>query len=452
MQSTTGKFRTAASEGISDITQLMGRWEGIVRLLPVGWEAQARACGALVRRRGVRSEAGLLQLILAYAVGDWSLRQVGAWGTLSGVAAVSDVAILKRLRQSVAWLESLVASQLPVPTKTRHLPAVRLRLVDATALSRPGSQGTDWRVHVGLDVGAMVIDSLTLTDGQGGEGLQRFATAPGEVLVADRAYGYANSLAAVLAQGAACVVRVRWPDLATYTHAGQPFAVIEWLRRTFGVPGVAAQAIDLHLSTQAHTFAVRLVACRLPPPQVTAAQKRIRRQAQKRGVKPTAETLYVAEFVLLLTNLPAHAWSASAIGHLYRLRWQVELSFKRLKSILHLDHLRARDPQLARTYLLAKLFVALLLERLAQRVLARLPAWQADLTHPLSLWRLTAWLWLTFQLMLLLPLCLPPPAAVPDACLRRYLCNTPRKRPSQACLAHRFVHSLSVVKVLPTLC
>src|SRR5690606_16000640 len=82
------------------------QWQAIWRHLPAGWEEAAYQQGALVRRRGVGSARALLQLILTYAVGEKSLRQVGIWGTLSGVAPISDVAILKRLRQSRRWLAS----------------------------------------------------------------------------------------------------------------------------------------------------------------------------------------------------------------------------------------------------------------------------------------------------------------------------------------------------------
>ncbi len=49
----------------------------------------------------------------------------------------------------------------------------------------------------------------------------------------------------------------------------------------------------------------------------------------------------------------------------YRLRWQIELIFKRLKSIAQLGHLPKRDDRSSRAWLYGKLFVALLSQRLA---------------------------------------------------------------------------------------
>ena len=422
-------------------------WEAIFQLLPEQLEEQARQCGALTRRRGVRSAVKLLQLVMAYVVQDWSLRQVGIWGMLYEVADISAVALLKRLRHSAPWLEQLVAHLLGMRLAQGQPMGVRLRLCDATTISRPGSQGTDWRVHLSLNLAQMQVDELTLTDVKGGEGLQHFAIAPGDILVADRGYGYVNSLSHVLATGA-CVVRVRWTDLSTYTCQGEPFAIIPWLQRTFATAQTPAQPVELQLKTAQHTFALRLVACPLPPAEVERARLRVRKQAQKRQSTPSANSLYVAGFVLLVTNLPAEEWSAPQVSELYRLRWQVELYFKRLKSILHLDHLQARDPHLARTYLLGKLLLALLLDHFVHAFVAQVPTWAFDATRPLSTWRLTTLLWHGFQQLvthqLLHLLFLADPLR-----LRRFLCDAPRRRLNQATFARLFVRSLSVVNVLP---
>jgi hypothetical protein len=449
MQCSTGTSKQEVSaDGVGDGKILIG-WEEIIKLLPAELEEHARQSGALARRRGIRNAVGLLQLVLAYAVEAWSLRQVGIWSVLQGIADISDVAILKRLRQSDKWLEQLVAHLLSQRLEQRQQQAVRLRLCDATTLSRPGSKGADWRVHVSLNLGEMRVDEVTLTDAKGGEGLQRFNSAPADILVADRAYGYVNSLVKVLAQGA-CVVRVRWTDLATYTQQGQPFAIITWLRTTFASAVDGAQEVELLLTTPQGCFPLRLVAHPLPAAEVERARMRVRRKAQKRQSTPTAESLLVAEYVLMVTNLASEQWSASQVCELYRWRWQVELYFKRLKSILHLDELRARDCQLARTYILGKLLLAFVLDHFIDAFVAQVPAWSCDLLRPLSTWRLTILLWHHLQMIFmhhvshLLSL-------VDPTCLRRFLCNSPRKRSQQDVLARLFVRSLSVVKVLPSL-
>jgi IS4 transposase len=74
-------------------------------------------------------------------------------------------------------------------------------------------------------------------------------------------------------------------------------------------------------------------------------------------------TLELASYFFVLTNLPPEI-SAESVLQLYRLRWQVEMKFKTLKSVLHLDEVPARNDQSLRVYILAKLLVALLIDSL----------------------------------------------------------------------------------------
>ena len=64
---------------------------------------------------------------------------------------------------------------------------------------------------------------------------------------------------------------------------------------------------------------------------------------------------------------------ADAVCALYRLRWQIELAFKRLKSLMGLEEIDAREPRLAKAAVCAKLILAILAESLLGRVLALSP-------------------------------------------------------------------------------
>src|SRR2546425_1953234 len=57
----------------------------------------------------------------------------------------------------------------------------RVRAVDATAVSEPGSTGTDWRIHYAINLANLQCDFFLLTDAQGGETWRRFPVAPGGI-------------------------------------------------------------------------------------------------------------------------------------------------------------------------------------------------------------------------------------------------------------------------------
>jgi hypothetical protein len=188
--------------------------------LPVDLEASAYRTKALQRKRGVRRATDLLRLVLAYSLWDWSLRLVGAWATAAQIANLSDVAVRKRLRGTRRWLGELVGAWVSQRGGLAAQAGVRLRLIDATVITQPGSQGTDWRVHLSFDVGRMCLEGMEITDASGGETLVRHAAAPGEIEVADRGYAHRRGLGSVLARGGSLVVRINGHNLPLETPAG----------------------------------------------------------------------------------------------------------------------------------------------------------------------------------------------------------------------------------------
>ena len=130
-------------------------WEQeVLRHLPADYEQQARKTGAFVRARGLSCVGDLLRGLLAYVLCAPSLRHLGAWAVLSGVANLSHVAWLKRLRQARPWLLWLLIERLAVstPALVEPLAQSRVVLIDATRLKEPGGTGDDWRVHLGYDL------------------------------------------------------------------------------------------------------------------------------------------------------------------------------------------------------------------------------------------------------------------------------------------------------------
>jgi hypothetical protein len=114
-------------------------------------------------------------------------------------------------------------------------------------------------------------------------------------------------------------------------------------------------------------FAARLIVLRLSPEAAARAAKALhRRQSRCRAGKALQPlTVRATGYLMLLTSLPP-AVPAAAVLAAYRLRWQVELAFKRLKSLLGFDRLPAKSEALARSWLLAHLILALLIDDAAQ--------------------------------------------------------------------------------------
>lgn len=338
-------------------------WPAVLTLMPADFEESAFTKLALVRRREIGSAGDLLRLVFAYALCDMSLREVAAWADVQRLGHLCAVAVRQRLQHAHQWLGHLIVGFMQERGLAAAVPGVRVRIVDATVICEPGSKGSDWRIHLGLDLAQLSIASVELTDGSGGESFRRFDLAPDEILLGDRGYGSRAGLASVLDQGGHLVVRINWQNCPLETLDGHRVDLLRVLE-PLQVGEIGDWPVQIRVANRVHQL--RLVATRKTPAAAQKEQRTLRKAATKKKHAPDPRSLQAACFTYVLTDLPVSTLVGPQVLELYRLRWQVEMAFKRCKGILHFDHLRAKDEDLARTYLLAKILGALLVEELGR--------------------------------------------------------------------------------------
>ena len=336
------------------------QWQYLVAFL--GGEKRvsdlAYQTGAFTRRREIESPVQMLQLLFTWAVAERSLQETAALAAEAEMADVSDVALMKRFMKAGDWLGSLLADMLVRMAPQESRPPLRLRVIDATSLRARGGRGTDARLHLSMDLGTHRIDQLELTDAKGGETLNRFTFAPGDVAIADRGYAHREPLARVARAGAHFIARLTWSNLPLETADGERFDLLDALR---SLPEAEASSFSVQFRTsEGETVPCRMVAIRRSEPKASKARHDALKERKKHGsVDP--RTLEAAGYFFVLTNLPEDLSPASVL-QLYELRWQIEMKFKTLKSVIHLGNVPARSPELLRVYVLAKLLVALVID------------------------------------------------------------------------------------------
>jgi len=351
-------------------------WKIIQSLLPTGWSAAARELGAFRRARYLKDPASVLRLLLFHAVNDGGLRETVAQAHAAGIDSMTQVGLLKRLRTAGQWLAWLGAGLCDALRTAPRLPGgLRPRAVDSTTVQGPASKGTDWRVHYALDLLTLQCDWCELTDARGAELLERTPMRAGDVLLGDRNYLRPTAVQAAAAAGAHVLVRLRWSHSAMTDARGRSFEALAHVKR-LKVGQVGSWDVFLAVAKKAHVPG-RVVALKLPAPLAAKAERRAARRSRDKGNAPDPRSLQAAHFVMLFTTLPETLLPPPDVLELYRFRWQVELAFKRLKQLLRLGRLPHKDPVAAKSWILGKLVVALLLETLYRKARAFSP-WGYD--------------------------------------------------------------------------
>jgi hypothetical protein len=323
----------------------------------------ARETGAFQRARKIENPSDLLRLLLFRVAGGHSFMDTATVAAEAGVADLSDAALVKRFAKASDWLGRLLCEAIGWNEQQR-LPGLSIDVVDATTVNRQGAKGTDHRLHVRVDLASNRVVEAELTDAKGGETLDRFAIRPGGVVIADAGYAHRGPLGRIAERGGHFIVRFAWSNLPLEDEAGEP---IDLLAKLESLPEAEPGEFSVFFRTpEGSRIAARLVGIRKSEPAAAQARERLRKERRKKGRQIDLRTLQFAGFMFLLTNLPEDISTASVLA-LYRFRWQVEMKFKVLKSLLDLDHIPARTDDGVRVWVFAKLLVALLVDALIEQ-------------------------------------------------------------------------------------
>lgn len=163
---------------------------------------------------------------------------------------------------------------------------------------------------------------------------------PGELLLGDRGFGVWGTLAQCLSRSVHGVFRLRGHRRGDWRR-GQRLSknerLVHWRKPKIQPPYLsAAQWADL-------------------PEQITLRLVRV--QISERGLR-------TRKLILVTTLLDASAYPPEALAQLYRLRWDMELSLRHLKTTLQMEQLSCKNPQTVQRELWMHFFIYNLVRRL----------------------------------------------------------------------------------------
>jgi hypothetical protein len=342
-------------------------WQILLGLFPSGWRQLSRSSGSVRRLRGFPSVDALLRTLLLHAGCGWSLRETAVQAKLAGIAEVSDVTLLDRLRDAESWLRQMCQElwkdngvQLEPTFASRTV-----RLLDATVVRERGKTGSQWRIHYSLRLPTLECDHFDLTSTRGAGAAERFGRFRFQ---AGTGAGRCGLLPSCRYSGGrrsegGCLCGLSPHGLPTFDVRGKPFPLLKRLARLRKAGDLGGWTVWIKSGDV--WIAGRVCAIRKSQEAIVRAQRRLTLKEQTGKTVSEIARKY-AEHVLVFTTLPDSEASAEQVLEIYRLRWQVELTFKRLKSIAQIGHVPKHDDQSSRAWLYGKLFVALLSQRLAR--------------------------------------------------------------------------------------
>ena len=305
----------------------------------------------------------MLRVVLSYGYCGLSFACASLWASVNGAARMSKAAFLRRFRQSQPFLEGVLSTMLSKCLPGPTVVGMRVRLVDATRVPYPGDKGRCWRVHAVYEPFEGCLTQLAITDHKGGEHLGRVVLEPNDLIIGDRAYGGRRGVAHVVAAGAHFIVRSTWHHMPLESREGGDFDLFEALR---GLPEDGSGDFECRVKADERSGIpatnCRLIAVRKDDEAAAASKKQILAEAKKKDRKVDPRTLEACQYFFVLTSVEAKDLDADKILTLYRLRWQIEIEFKRLKSLMHLEDVRGKTPETIGATIAAKLVGAACVE------------------------------------------------------------------------------------------
>ena len=302
-------------------------WASALRFLPFDLDTLAVETGALTRRRGVEGGEALVRSLLLLGIPNATLERASIMARELGFGKMNKTAYIKRVSKSEKLLQSVFLHTLKFSVNAGDKwKGLRLVAVDATCLSGPAAKGTDQKLHTVYDLSRGLPLSVEITDCHGGEALWRHtAFGNGDLVLSDSGYGYNRSFLWALHSGARICMRFNFQTVTLNNEKGE-----------------------------------RIWADEVNPtmPEEDALDIVVRLPGWDRPLRAVGSRNDEGEPVWLLTDLSQRELPTYEVRQLYRCRWQIELYFKRLKSLLDLDALPTRDGPTARPWIWTKLILA----------------------------------------------------------------------------------------------
>ena len=343
----------------------------LLREMPEGYEEACFTEKAIQRKREISEPGDLMMLSLFHLLNGSSLEEVRLIAEMTKLGTLSDVALMNRFAGCNDWykwiITSLVTNGAIGYRKPEWLEKYDVYGVDASDVKEKGRSGRIYRLHFALDLFNMRSGQYAITTNKVGESLRNFKVKESDLIVGDRGYVSLNGVEHCIDSGGSFILRLRKNSFTLYSEDREPVSLIENLRK-LGENDTLDMNVCAKGSDGSKWIPLRVCARRKTPKAIADTKTKLKRTEYKQQSKLSDGAKEFNEYIVLVTNLPKAVISEQVLD-VYRLRWQVEIYFKRLKSILDFGQLPKRRDDCVMAWLNGKLMISLLIEKIVGTVL-----------------------------------------------------------------------------------
>ena len=334
-----------------------------IDLLPEDYEKECYEKKAIRRKRTIKTPLDLLILLLYYLYDDHSLVDVSQFAILKNIGNISDTALIKKFIQCKDWILWLISKMIPNEIihykKPEELEPYRVIAVDASDIIQKGAVKKTWHLHYGVDLFSLTCNQFQLTEQSTGESLKNFEIKEKDLIIADCAYATITGMEYCLENGGDFILRIRNKAFNLYNAEREQVFLTDWLKT---LDGGASCAMFYYRDSQKNYKNVRICALPKTEEEIKKEEKRLKKKESKKQIKISDDTKFSHRYMFVATSLP-ETFTAEDILSIYRLRWQVEMVFKRYKSILGAGSVPVKTKEAAEAWINGKMMLALLIEK-----------------------------------------------------------------------------------------
>lgn len=335
----------------------------IMKEMPEGYKKACWETGGMDRRRGIQDEEELLTLCMYYAYGN-SLIDTQNYALTTFGTNISDVGFMKRFKKCNEWIKWINQHMLQEKAEIYKIPekikGKKVIAVDASSITSKGAVKENWKLHYAVNIFSMTTEQFKITTESTGESLKNFELDKDYLVLADRIYATITGIENCNKAGADYILRIRNKAFKLYDKNGTEVVLTELLKK------VKRKSRDFYLyymNSAKELKPIRFCVAQKTKEEKEFEQKNLRQKEKRKQIKISEETKFSNNYFFVVTSLD-DSLSAEEILKLYRLRWQVEMVFKRLKSILNLGSMPTKTPVSSEAWLNCKMLIALLIEKL----------------------------------------------------------------------------------------